>query len=71
MYLKPVAHVQSNEVSDYIKSLQAVPKSGVHNPLKRPERYVVHESANVPDHSTLCHIPAGRQHSSQFRSIIH
>lgn len=30
---------QSDEVSEYIKSLQAVPKSGVHNPLKRPERY--------------------------------
>lgn len=30
---------QVSEISDFVKSLQAVPKSGIHNPLKRPERY--------------------------------
>ena len=31
--------LQSNEVGEFVKSLQAVPKSGRHNPLKKPERY--------------------------------
>ena len=30
--------VQVNEVSEFVKSLQAVPKTGRHNPLKNPER---------------------------------
>ncbi len=30
--------VQVSEVGEYVKSLQAVPKSGRHNPLKHPER---------------------------------
>lgn len=30
---------QANEVSEFVKSLKAVPKTGLHNPLKNPERY--------------------------------
>lgn len=30
--------VQANEVSEFVKSLKAVPKTGLHNPLKNPER---------------------------------
>lgn len=30
---------QANEVGEFVKSLRAVPKTGLHNPLKNPERY--------------------------------
>lgn len=30
--------MQASEVSEFVKSLQAVPKTGRHNPLKNPER---------------------------------
>jgi 1-pyrroline-5-carboxylate dehydrogenase len=35
-----VADTQSDELEMFKASLRKVPKSGVHNPLKRPERYV-------------------------------
>ncbi|KAL3136418.1 mitochondrial membrane protein [Trebouxia sp. C0009 RCD-2024] len=30
---------QASEVGEFVKSLKAVPKTGLHNPLKNPERY--------------------------------
>ena len=30
---------QGNETEHFVKSLRATPKSGLHNPLKNPERY--------------------------------
>lgn len=35
-----VPDTQISELDPFFKSLQKVPKSGVHNPLKNPERYV-------------------------------
>ena len=33
---------QINEVEPFVQSLRKVPKTGLHNPLKNPERYVQH-----------------------------
>lgn len=35
-----VSDVQATEIQDYISSLKAVTKAGLHNPFKSPERYV-------------------------------
>jgi len=35
-----IPDTQADEVQPFIDSLRKIPKSGVHNPLKRPERYV-------------------------------
>jgi len=35
-----VPDTQENEIQPFIDSLRKVSKSGLHNPLKRPERYV-------------------------------
>lgn len=35
-----ICDTQSDEIADFITSLRKVPKSGVHNPLKNPERYL-------------------------------
>jgi len=34
--------VQVNEVAPFVESLAAVTKSGLHNPLKAPERYLLY-----------------------------
>ncbi|KAK9861812.1 hypothetical protein WJX84_005199 [Apatococcus fuscideae] len=33
---------QSNEIEHFVKSLRSTPKSGLHNPLKNPERYILY-----------------------------
>ena len=33
-----VPDTQASEIQPFVDSLRAVPKSGVHNPMKRPER---------------------------------
>jgi len=35
-----IPDTQVSELDPFFKSLRKVPKSGVHNPLKNPERYV-------------------------------
>lgn len=35
-------HTQGEELEPFIQSLLAVPKSGLHNPLKNPERYIMY-----------------------------
>lgn len=35
-----IPDTQADEVQPFIDSLRKIPKSGVHNPLKRPERYL-------------------------------
>lgn len=35
-----VSDVKSNEIQDYISNLKKVPKSGLHNAFKQPERYL-------------------------------
>ena len=35
-----IPDTQLDEIQPFIDSLRKIPKSGVHNPLKRPERYV-------------------------------
>ncbi len=30
---------QVDEIEPYVQSLRSIPKSGMHNPLKNPERY--------------------------------
>ena len=35
-----IPDTQENEIQPFIDSLRKVPKSGLHNPLKNPERYV-------------------------------
>jgi len=37
-----VPDTQLSEIEPFITSLKAVPKSGVHNPLKNPDRYVLY-----------------------------
>ncbi|GAB4819738.1 hypothetical protein N2152v2_006784 [Parachlorella kessleri] len=37
-----VPDTQLHEIEPFVKSLLAVPKSGVHNPLKNPERYLLY-----------------------------
>lgn len=35
-----IPDTQSDEIEPFIESLRKVPKTGVHNPLKNPERYL-------------------------------
>lgn len=35
-----ICDTQENEIRPFIESLRKVPKSGLHNPLKNPERYL-------------------------------
>ena len=35
-----IPDTQVDELEPFFKSLRAVPKSGIHNPLKNPDRYV-------------------------------
>ncbi|GIL46671.1 hypothetical protein Vafri_3605 [Volvox africanus] len=37
-----VPHTQPDEIGPFIQSLRSVPKSGLHNPLKEPERYLLY-----------------------------
>lgn len=35
------------EVGPFVSSLQAVPKSGLHNPFKAPERYLTYGAVSA------------------------
>ncbi|GFR43750.1 hypothetical protein Agub_g4862 [Astrephomene gubernaculifera] len=37
-----VPHTQPDEIGPFVDSLRAVPKSGLHNPLKNPQRYLLY-----------------------------
>eukprot|EP00884_Botryococcus_braunii_P001748 jgi/Botrbrau1/11574/Bobra.60_1s0024.1 len=37
-----VPMTQSSEIKPFVESLKAVPKSGLHNPIKNPERYTLY-----------------------------
>ncbi|KAG2499023.1 hypothetical protein HYH03_003208 [Edaphochlamys debaryana] len=37
-----VPHTQPDEIAPFVKSLKAVPKTGLHNPLKNPGRYLLY-----------------------------
>ena len=52
-----VADTQLHEIEPFVKSLRAVPKSGVHNPLKNPERWA---SRRTPCFSCLFFCSAAR-----------
>lgn len=36
-----VSDVKANETQEFIDNLQRIPKSGLHNPFKHPERYIL------------------------------
>ncbi|GLC37776.1 mitochondrial membrane protein [Pleodorina starrii] len=37
-----VPHTQPDEIGPFVQSLRSVPKSGLHNPLKEPQRYLLY-----------------------------
>lgn len=37
-----VPDLSANEIKPFVESLHSCPKSGLHNPLKNPERYVMY-----------------------------
>ena len=39
IYAKSIWGLQVSEIQPFVDSLRRIPKSGVHNPLKRPERF--------------------------------
>lgn len=39
--------IQADETQPFIESLRAVPKTGLHNPLKNPERYLMYGSVSA------------------------
>ena len=52
---------QPHETEPFVRSLRAVPKSGLHNPLKNPER------CGMP--SMLPHVRVKRMHASAGRRL--
>ena len=50
-----IPDTQIDEVQPYIESLRACPKSGLHNPLKNPERYI--QWGEISRKVTQCTVP--------------
>ncbi|XP_002968656.2 probable aldehyde dehydrogenase [Selaginella moellendorffii] len=54
-----VPEATGHELPEYIESLQSCPKSGLHNPLKNPERYLLYGDISARAASSLKHREVG------------
>jgi 1-pyrroline-5-carboxylate dehydrogenase len=61
-----ICDTQEDEIQPFIDSLRKVPKSGLHNPLKKPERYLQYGdiSRKVRQHNSFLLLTKIRQNES-------
>lgn len=64
-----IPDTQSDEIAPFLASLRKVPKSGVHNPLKNPDRYLLYGeiSRKVREKATSIHEFRVSRHPLNYR----